>query len=83
MVENVIQIKSRIKINAVASEKIKKKKKNCVCKNNYIWNLAKCSCKNDKYLARIIDNLVITCDEIIDAEANSYNEETRNYSNKF
>ena len=27
MVENVIQIKSRIKLNAVASEKIKKKKK--------------------------------------------------------
>ena len=30
MVENVIQIKSRIKINAVASEKIKKKKKKIV-----------------------------------------------------
>ena len=32
MVENVIQIKSRIKINAVSSGKIKKKKKNVFAK---------------------------------------------------
>ena len=29
---------------------------------------AACSCENGKYLASIIDNSVITCDEIIDAE---------------
>ena len=46
----------------------------CECKKHhisekvYIWNPATCSCKNGKYLANIIDNSVITCDEIMDAE---------------
>ena len=41
-------------------------------------NLSACCCENGKYLASIIDNLAITCDEIIDAETEpkSYNEET-------
>ena len=36
----------------------------------YIYknNTATCSCENGKYLASVIDNSVITCDEIIDAE---------------
>ena len=34
-------------------------------KNNKIWNPATCSCENGKYLARIIDDSVITYDEII------------------
>ena len=33
-----------------------------------IMNPATCSCENGKYLASIIDNSVITCDEITDAE---------------
>ena len=33
-----------------------------------IWNPAKCSCKNGKYLASIMGDSAITCDEIIDAE---------------
>ena len=37
---------------------------------DYIWNPATCSCENDKYLASIIDDSVITCDEIIE-ETNS------------
>ena len=37
-------------------------------KKNYIWNPATCCCENGKYLASIIDNSVITCDEIINAE---------------
>ena len=32
------------------------------------WNPATCSCKNGKYFASIIDNEVITCDEIIEKE---------------
>ena len=48
-------------------------------KKNYVWNPATCSCKNSKYLANIFDNSVITCDEIIDvdAEAKSYDEEIK------
>ena len=32
---------------------------------DYIWNLATCSCENGKYLASIMDNSEITCDESI------------------
>ena len=62
------------------------------CKNHhihekdYIWNPATCIGKYGKYFASIIDDLVITCDEIIDAEAKSYYEETKtipaNFSQK-
>ena len=43
----------------------KPKKKSCVQKD-YIWNLSTCTCKNSKYLASIIDDSVITCDEIME-----------------
>ena len=35
-----------------------------MCKKDYICNPATCSCKNSKYLASIIDDSVISCDEI-------------------
>ena len=35
---------------------------------NCIWNPAISSCENGKYLANIIDDLVITCNEVIDTE---------------
>ena len=38
----------------------KKKKKNC------IWILATCNCKQGQYVGNIIDDSVITCDEIIE-----------------
>ena len=31
-----------------------------------MWNPVTCSCKNGKYLASVIDDSVITCDEIIE-----------------
>ena len=43
-------------------------KKSHTCEKIYICNPATCSCKNGKYLASIIDNSVITCDKITDAE---------------
>ena len=43
-------------------------KKHHICEKEYIWNPATYSSKNGKYLATIIDDSVITCDEIIDAE---------------
>ena len=43
-------------------------KKHHVCEKDHIWNPATSSCKNGKYLASIIDNLVIKCDEIREAE---------------
>ena len=38
------------------------------CEKDYIWNPATCSCENGKYLAIIMDDSVITCDEIIEEE---------------
>ena len=72
--ENVIQINGGIAINVDVSVK------NIIfVRKNYIWNPATCSCKNGKYLASIIDNSVIKCDEIIeaDAEAKLYDKETK------
>ena len=63
MVENVIQIISRIMIQEDASAK-----GNIYIKKDYIWNPFTCSCQSGKYLASIIDNSVITCDEIIEEE---------------
>ena len=37
-----------------------------------VWNPATCNCKNEKYLASIIDDSVVRCNEI----AESYNEKT-------
>ena len=53
------------------------RKKHNISEKHYIWNPATCSTENGKYLTSIIENSVITCDEIIgaDAEAKSYNEE--------
>ena len=48
-----------------------------VCGKDYVWNSATCNCENGKYLAIIMDNLAIMCDEIIQ----SYEEGT-NFSQK-
>ena len=42
-------------------------------KKDYVWNPATCSCKNGKHLESIMNDLTITCDEIIE----SYNEEIK------
>ena len=47
-------------------------KRHCVCETDYIWNPATCSSKNGKYLASIIADSVITCDEIIDEETKTF-----------
>ena len=39
-------------------------KKHHICEKDYIWNPATCSCKVGKYLSNIMDDSVITCDEI-------------------
>ena len=32
---------------------------------DYVWNPGTCSCENGKYLASIMDDSAITCDEVI------------------
>ena len=37
-----------------------------MCYKDYIWNPSTSNCENGKYLATIVDDSVITCDEIIE-----------------
>ena len=43
-------------------------KKDHICEKDYIWNPPTCSYESGKYLASIIDNSVITYDEITDVK---------------
>ena len=49
-------------------------KKHNICKEDYVWNPATCNCENGKYLASIIDDSTIICDEIIDVKEKNFNE---------
>ena len=49
-------------------------RKHHICEKDYVWNLSTCICENGKYLASIMDDSVITCDEIIDVEETNFNE---------
>ena len=40
-------------------------------KKIFVWNPATCNCKNGKYLASIMNDSAITCDEAIDADADA------------
>ena len=46
-------------------------------KKNYVWNPATSNCENGKYLTSIMDDSAIICDEIIDREGKSNDEETK------
>ena len=64
MVQQVIQIKNGIVINAnVSIIRIGDPKK-------YGWNPSKCTCENSRYLTNIVDDAVIVCDEIKNATDN-------------
>ena len=69
---NVNAISNGIKINVDANAE------NIIYEKDYTWNPATCNCENGKYLASIIDDLVIACDEIIDAEDTNFNEKKCN-----
>ena len=61
MEENVIQINGATTINVYVS------KKRHIFEKYYIWNPSTCSCENGKYLASIMDNSAIMCDEIVES----------------
>ena len=78
MVESLIQIKSGRTINVDASAKHITHLKNII-----FGILLHVIAKNGKYLATIIDNSVITCDEIIDYVAKLNDEETKTVTTSF
>ena len=48
-------------------------------KQNHIWNPSKFSCENGKYLASIMNDSAIMCDEVI----KSYDKKAKTSFNKF
>ena len=47
-------------------------RKRRVCEKDHVWNPSTCNWENGKYLASIIDDAAIMCDEVIE----SYDKET-------
>ena len=66
--ETVIQMNCGIMINVDVSVIN-------VCKKDYVQNATTCNCENGKFLASIMDDSAIMCDEVIE----SYNEETEKF----
>ena len=58
IVKNAVQIEI-----GIMSTWVEKSTKTSLCKK-YAWNLSICTCENCKYLEYIIDNSMVTCDEI-------------------
>ena len=54
-------------------------KKIYVCEKDYVWNPATCNCENGKYLASIMDDSTIICDEVIE----SYDEKIKTIPTNF
>ena len=40
--------------------------KKSLCKNDYVWNSSTCACEINRYWKSSADDLVITCDKIIE-----------------
>ena len=59
MTENLIQINGRImtRVDLIV--------KKVMCEKDYLWNPDSCSGENRKYLASIMNNSAIICDEVI------------------
>ena len=51
-----------------------------MCKKDYIRNLAKCTCKNGRYTGKIIDDSLITCDEIKETKTNKQKKQKKQRS---
>ena len=66
MEQNVIQINEGITMNVDASVKN-------ICEKNYVANFATCNCENRKYLASIMDDSAISCDEVIESYVEGIN----------
>ena len=54
-------------------------KKHHICEKDYVWNPTSCSCENGKFLASIMDDSAIICDEVI----KSYDEEIKTIPTNF
>ena len=62
MEEVLIQINGGIMINVECECR-----KRYVCEKDYLWNPASCNCVNGEYLASVMDDSSIMCDEITES----------------
>ena len=74
--KNVIQINGRIATNVDACEMLINV---YACEKDYVWNPATCISENGKYLASIMNDAAIICDEVI----KSYYEEIKTIPTNF
>ena len=79
MKQNLSQINGGIMINNDKYWCWCKCKKHYICEKDYVWYPATCNCENGKNIASIMDDSMITCDEMI-CKAKS---EGRWWKNKF
>ena len=61
MEQNITHINGGITINVDVSVK------NSVCGKDFVWNPSACNCENEKYLASIMNDSAIICDEVIES----------------
>ena len=54
-----------------------------LCEKDYFWNPSSCNCENGKYLASIMDDSGIICDEVIYPNSKSNDETLSKEQNKF
>ena len=57
-------------------------KERLVCEKDYVWNPPTCNYENKKYLASIMDDSAIICDEVIDADADAELNDQTNFNEK-
>ena len=80
-----ISCKSKCKFDVNSSQWWNGDKCRCECKNihvcekSYLSNPAACNSENGKYLATIMDDTIIICDEVI----KSYDEQIKNIPTNF
>ena len=43
-------------------------KKDHICEKEYVWNPSTCICENGKYLANVMDDSAIICDDVTNAD---------------
>ena len=43
-----------------------------MCKKDHIWDPVTCTCENGNYLDSTIDDSIITCDKVIKATKNMF-----------
>ena len=58
-------------------------KKHHICEKDCVWNSATCNCENRRYLASIMDDSAIICDEVIESRDEEWKTILTNFNKNF